>query len=293
MAADETEFKLWFPRYRALPNGACRLRVVCFAGAGGSQSLFTATVRPGCAPNMLVGLPGVELLACQLPGREERHGQAPMRSAVEVATHVLPLLRGLLATPAQNDGRRPAGGGDVVPWAVLGHSVGTWLAYELVLAAQRAGLPPPVRLLLACFPPPHLPLELRPWRASAGLTDPELQTEARRWNINELVLEPAMWAAFAPLLRADYRLFDEAPVHPIPGTQGSMDLLDCPFTLWFARQDHITEDLVARWGELTAGTSTVQQLEGHHLFVQDAAQKGAWFDAVAAVLLHDAAPAPQ
>ena len=47
-----------------------------------------------------------------------------------------------------------------VPYIIVGHSVGTWLAYEFVRAAQDAGLPAPAKAFLSNFPVPDLPVGL-------------------------------------------------------------------------------------------------------------------------------------
>ena len=35
------------------------------------------------------------------------------------------------------------------------------------------------------------------------------QAECRAWAINEAVFNPALWSTYQPLLRADFRLYDE------------------------------------------------------------------------------------
>jgi medium-chain acyl-[acyl-carrier-protein] hydrolase len=35
------------------------------------------------------------------------------------------------------------------------------------------------------------------------------QDECRQWDINDVVFTPAMWRVYEPLLRADFKLFDE------------------------------------------------------------------------------------
>jgi surfactin synthase thioesterase subunit len=36
-----------------------------------------------------------------------------------------------------------------------------------------------------------------------------LQEECRGWDINEAVFSPGMWEMYQPMLRADFKLFDE------------------------------------------------------------------------------------
>ena len=56
---------------------------------------------------------------------------------------------------------------------VIGHSVGTWLAYEFLAAARAAGLPEPRAAFLSAMPAPDLPPARRPWRAQRGLSEVE------------------------------------------------------------------------------------------------------------------------
>lgn len=94
----------------------------------------------------------------ELPGRNRRREELPLPSTAVVAEALLPLLAPLLA----------AGG---PPWAVVGHSMGTWLAHDFVRAALTAGLPAPRHMYLACFPPPSLSMEARPWAGTEGQTE--------------------------------------------------------------------------------------------------------------------------
>ena len=80
-----------------------------------------------------------------------------------------------------------------VPYCVVGHSVGTWLAFETLSLAREQGLPPPLKarqrgaqvlthcracshaafactlaqVFFSCFPAPDIPLQERPWQVRA------------------------------------------------------------------------------------------------------------------------------
>jgi hypothetical protein len=58
---------------------------------------------------------------------------------------------------------------------VIGHSAGTWVAFELLRAAVAAGLPPPRAAFLSAMPAPDLPAPQRPWRAQRGLSEAEFK----------------------------------------------------------------------------------------------------------------------
>ena len=53
------------------------------------------------------------------------------------------------------------------PYCVVAHSVGTWIAFEMLALAREAGLPMPLRVFFSCFPAPSLPVPQRPWKVRA------------------------------------------------------------------------------------------------------------------------------
>lgn len=52
-----------------------------------------------------------------------------------------------------------------VPYCVVAHSVGTWIAFEMLARARHEGLPMPQRVFFSCFPAPCIPMHERPWKA--------------------------------------------------------------------------------------------------------------------------------
>lgn len=149
----------------------------------------------------------------QLPGRGARRREPFAESAQAVAREVVALVAAEVLVQEREGGKGGGGGGfspRAVPWFVAGHSLGAWLAFELASAARDAGLPSPTRLLLSAMPPPHTPEARRPWRAPAArLPAAELAAECRAWGISEAVFSPGVWEEYEPLLRNDFRLFDE------------------------------------------------------------------------------------
>ena len=104
-----------------------------------NQRMPTSPLLDWCRKN------GAEMLAVQLPGRANRLREKFHVSPQDAAKALLPILASRLID---------------VPYIVVGHSVGTWLAYEFVRAAQDAGLPAPVKAFLSNFPVPDLPVSL-------------------------------------------------------------------------------------------------------------------------------------
>lgn len=217
---------LWFPSASRLdPNPHLSpppsFVLVAFACAGSAEDLWSSEGSgPRRAPSPLLrwlAARGGRLLAVQLPGRGARRREPFAESAQAVAREVVALVAAeVLVVRERREGEKGGGGGGggfpprAVPWFVAGHSLGAWLAFELASAARDAGLPSPTRLLLSAMPPPHTPEALRPWRAPAArLPAAELAAECRAWGISEAVFSPRVWDEYEPLLRNDFRLFDE------------------------------------------------------------------------------------
>lgn len=55
------------------------------------------------------------------------------------------------------------------PYVLVGYSMGSWIAYELLCMAKREGLPLPVHFIIAAMVSPDLPKTMRPWKCTATL----------------------------------------------------------------------------------------------------------------------------
>ena len=252
------------------------MRLLCFANAGNEENLYTNEgLGPRKAPTLLAWCRSnrVEMLAVQLPGRGLRRGEACCATVQEAAAWVLAAAGHRLCA-------------DGAPFAFVGHSVGAWIAFELAAAMREAGLPLPRALLLSCFPSPALAPALRPWAArSHALGEDAFRAEAAGWDVSDQLLSDAgMWAAYSPLMRADFRLFDDFCFH-----RAGEPPLPVPITaFWATRDRRVTEAMVRQWGHLSSergGVRVALPIEGHHLFVLGVGQhqkeaKDAWHAAL-------------
>ncbi|MCX5205631.1 thioesterase domain-containing protein [Streptomyces sp. NBC_00237] len=111
-----------------------RFRIVALPHAGGWPSAFRSWwhVLPA----------DVELLVAQLPGRGARINEPPL-------TRVAPQVEALGRALAERD---------PLPYAVIGHSFGSVLGYELTRAMERRGLAPRL-LAVSARQPPCFPSE--------------------------------------------------------------------------------------------------------------------------------------
>ncbi|MET9343281.1 thioesterase domain-containing protein [Nonomuraea sp. NPDC003804] len=209
----------------------------CLPFAGGGASAFSSLQR---------ALTGLQVVALQLPGRENRLAEPPAFTVEEVADQIAP------ATTS--------------PYALYGHSMGARLAFEVVRELRRRGLPPPARLYVGAAHPPHLRV---PLAATADLPDEAFidQLVRRAGALPELRDEPELRELMLPLLRSDmawikrYRYTPEPPLDtPVVAVAGLHDGEVAP------------PDMLG-WARHTAAGFGLRTVRAGHLFVKDAPEE--------------------
>ena len=212
--------------------------LICFAGAGAGASVF----RPWVA--MVPAF--VTVLACQLPGRENRIGEPPAHSLAGAADAVAAAYRAI----------RPAGRPAPRPLVLFGHSMGGALAFEVARRLGSAGRMADALLLAASAPP-------GPARDEAPLDGDALRDlligydpENRRITGNR-----ELYAALAPILGADIAMLRGHAI--APGTAR----LGLSVHLMSGEADAIVpESAVARWAGYFDGPVTHHAIAGGHFF---------------------------
>lgn len=224
----------WIKRPRVLPEA--RARLFCVPHGGGGPSSFARWI-PGLAPD-------VEVCLVHLPGRESRLGEEPLTDLRGIADRVAEAMMPLLD----------------LPFAFFGHSMGSIIAYEAVLALSEQ----PRRLFVSASPPPHR-VEEEP--AIAQLPDAEFLTEIRRsyegipdavWN------DPELMQIMMPSMRADFAAY-EGYRWWWRGT------LNCPVTALGGSDDPLVPSgSLAEWSQLTSGGCHTLLFDGGHFYVNEA-----------------------
>lgn len=219
------------------PRGGAALRLLCFHHAGGGAYGYRTWVG---------GLRSdVELVAVQLPGRENRLQEPPLHDADAVLDGLVPALQGALPGP----------------YVVFGHSLGAMLAHRLACRVRRTGeLPAPTHLFLSAARPP------KPAAADEPAFEPPSEDAAveqlKRYGGTPaaVLADPRLLRAFLPALLADYEILrrlrreDEAP-------------LDTPFTLFKGEEDPTLKPRhLAEWGALSSAPCVTHVLPGGHFY---------------------------
>jgi surfactin synthase thioesterase subunit len=223
----------------AVPQRDARLRLVCFAHAGGSDGAYRRWVR-ALAPQ-------VEIWTGSLPGRARRAGETFVRSWDG------------LAEPFAADCEAVSNGR---PVAILGHSMGGLIAFEVARAMERRGRLAPAHLIVSGC---RAPDRLDPNRHVPTGDDELVEAVDGRYGALPPIVkaEPELMRRFLPVLRADLELaaaYAYVPAEP----------LSCHITALGG-----TDDVAARppdldgWAAHTSAACTTRVLPGGHFFIHD------------------------
>lgn len=225
---------LWTPD----PDPAARTRLLCLPYAGGGTVEYRQWAQRAPA--------GLQIVPVSLPGREARMREPAVRDMGELIAALAPAIEPLIDRP----------------YAVFGHSMGAWVAYELVREIRRRGWPLPTRLFASGRRAPDLPDRLPPLH---GLPEPAfLQGLQERYNAipQQLLAQPAILAMFLPSLRADFELLERYEWRPEPA-------LPLPIHAWWGSRDPVVHRYeMAAWDQHGSSLS-IRQFAGGHFYVKE------------------------
>lgn len=238
MSASSANSDDWIRRFHEAPDA--KVRLVCFPHAGGSASFYFPVSRQLT--------PGVEVLAVQYPGRQDRRAEPNVDSIPEVADRVTAALGGSLDRPV----------------ALFGHSLGAVLAYEVGLRLEAGG-----RKLVRLFAsgrraPSRYREEDVHRRTDAGIVE-----ELRSLSGTEagFLTDPEILQMIMPAIRGDYRLIETYRHEPDRR-------LDAPITALTGDDDPKTSlDEAKAWSEHTTGEFDLRIFPGDHFFVISQARR--------------------
>jgi surfactin synthase thioesterase subunit len=225
---------LWCRRYRPTRNATARL--VCLPHAGGSAPFFL--------PVAAALSPGVDVVAIQYPGRQDRRSERPLTDVDALVDGICDVLYG-----------QPE-----LPVTLFGHSLGAIVGFEIARRLEAAGQDP-VRLFASGRRGPST----RRDEAVHLRDDAGILAEVRRLNgtASTLLGDDELMRAALPSLRADYQMAETYRCAP--------DVtVDFPITALTGDADPKTSLSEANaWAAHTTGAFDLQVFTGGHFFLTD------------------------
>jgi pyochelin biosynthetic protein PchC len=225
----------WFRTFT--PVHRPRARLFCFPYAGGSASVFSTW---GAALP-----PDVELVAVQYPGRQDRIGEPAVDDLTVLADRVTETMAGLCG----------------VPVSLFGHSMGAWLAYEVVLRLENRWSCTVENLFVSGQTAPHLDHTIT-WDTES---DEALVAEIQRMggSGSSHLDHPELRELILPFLRADFRAVNTYRRVPVIRTQ-------TPVVAYCGDRDpDITEDDLQAWSRATTTGFATALFPGDHFYIEE------------------------
>lgn len=215
------------------------VKLFCFPYAGGSAIMY-AKFKKHLQKS-------IEIVPVELAGRGKRFEEPFYKSMEEAINDVYEIMGDEF-----EQGR----------YALLGYSMGSWLAYGLYKKIVQTNRRQPEHLFLAAKEPPHVKSDAK---MVHKLDDENFMKEiVHMGGTSEKLLEDkALLALFLPILRADYRMTERY-------TESSLkEKLNCPVTVFAGENDDISINDIKRWAEIADNSFSFHTFEGGHLFIQN------------------------
>jgi surfactin synthase thioesterase subunit len=234
MSETSSNDDLWCRRYR--PTRTATARLVCLPHAGGSATFFL--------PVAAALSPGVDVVAIQYPGRQDRRNEQPIDDMAVLADRIHDILR-----------RQPE-----MPLILFGHSLGALIGFEVTRRLEAAGHGPMRLVASGRRAPSTYRDEKVHLRDDAGIL-----AEIRKMSgtASSVLGDDEMMRAVLPALRADYRAAETYTCPP-------EIKVSCPITVMTGDNDpKTTLDEAEAWARHTTGSFDLRVFAGGHFFLTD------------------------
>jgi len=234
------------PQNRYLPNDlstAAPLRLVALPYAGGGAAPYFRW-RTSLDPR-------IEVVPIQLPGREGRLSEPPLTDLGMLANEIADALTPVLDRP----------------YAIVGHSMGATIAFELAREVRRRSERMPELLIVAASAAPH---QQQAGQSMSSLSDESFVAEMNRRfdGISPAVLEhKELLQLLLPALRADMTLLETFRYQDEPP-------LDTEIMALGGTEDRaVSRTQLADWRRHTSANFSQRMFPGGHFFLFPASER--------------------
>lgn len=214
------------------------LRLVCFTWCGAGASVYR---------RLALSLPQpVELLAVQLPGREERFSEPKLLRMEQIIAHVLPDIMQL----------------DDLPLVFFGHSMGALVAYETAMALKAKTGREPALLVVSGHGSPDSRDHCKQQWHTASEEDFIANIGQLGGTPPAILADRAMMRMLMPALKSDYEVLETWVRQPRTET------LSCPLVACAGNADkEVSESTLLAWQDYSSGPFTSHWFNGDHFYL--------------------------
>lgn len=152
---------------------------------------------------------------------------------------------------------------DDTPYAIFGHSMGSWIAFELYHELAKLGLHKPEHLFFSGNSAPHLKKKRK--KMIYTLPKNEFKDEILKLGgtPSEIFEDSTLASIFLPVIRADYKITENYLYTE------RKNKIECGVTVLCGRDDEITQDGINGWKEHVKNQCEIVYFRGGHFFLHD------------------------
>ncbi|MBY0292352.1 MAG: putative thioesterase [Alphaproteobacteria bacterium] len=226
----------WFLEHKRNPSAL--FRFFCFHHSGGGASAYFPWIEQLS--------PHIELIAIQLPGRENRFTEPLINNINDITAY---LTEGFCYYIDK-------------PFFVFGHSLGALLSFEFIKAIHERYAVFPLHMIVSATKAPHLPFRVK---RLSQLDNSSLKEELKIYNgIDERILQnDELLDLFLPIIRSDFSICENyryAASKPFP-----FDILALSGT----NDPTVTEEELLGWSAYTTEKFEPVFFPGGHFFIKE------------------------
>lgn len=216
-----------------------KVKLFCIPHAGGSATVFNQWKR--------YLNPNIELCPIELSGRGARFGTGLYNTMEEAVEDVFSEIK----KHSEN-----------IPYAILGHSMGSIITYEIYNRIQSIGYKLPVHIFISGRKAPHVE---NTKSMIHDLPDKEFIKEILDMGGTPLKVfqDKELMDIFLPIIRADYKIVEEYKYNKIQGK------ILCPMTIFNGKEDKIDIEHIEKWREYAGNGIDIINFEGGHFFIYE------------------------
>lgn len=147
------------------------------------------------------------------------------------------------------------------PYAIFGHSMGSWIAFELYHEIIKSGLPLPEHVFFSGNRAPHL--NIRRNKIIHNLPENEFKNAILKLGgtPKSVFEDKALAEIFVPLIRADYKITETYQY--LPGR----NKIECGVSVLCGKEDSISQEDMEAWREHVLNKPDIVYFDGGHFFL--------------------------